>query len=76
MPAAAAVHCWGRRNRPAGVRDQPVPAVRAADGVPVKDIAALLGQSSPGETERYVHRLPGQTLAQRVGAAIDHAFPA
>ena len=38
--------------------------------------ALLLGQSSPGETERYVHRLPDQTLAQRTRAAIDHAFPA
>jgi len=28
-----------------------------------------------GETERYVHRLPDQTLAQRARAAIDHAFP-
>jgi hypothetical protein len=44
--------------------------------VPFKEITALLGQSSPGETERYVHRLPDQTLAQRARTAIDHAFPA
>ncbi len=48
----------------------------SADGVPFREITALLGQSSPGETERYVHRLPDQTLAQRARAAIDHAFPA
>lgn len=47
-----------------------------AGGVPFKEITALLGQSSPGETERYVHRLPDQTLAQRARTAIDHAFPA
>ena len=47
-----------------------------AGGVPFKEITVLLGQSSPGETERYVHRLPDQTLAQRTRAAIDHAFPA
>jgi hypothetical protein len=33
------------------------------------------GQSSSGETERYVHRLPDQTLAQRARAAIEQAFP-
>jgi integrase len=48
----------------------------SAGGVPFKEISALLGQSSPGETERYVHRLPDQTLAQRARTAIDHAFPA
>jgi integrase len=48
----------------------------SAGGVPFKEITALLGQSSPGETERYVHRLPDQTLAQRARTAIDHAFPA
>jgi hypothetical protein len=47
-----------------------------AGGVPFKEITALLGQSSPGETERYVHRLPDQTLAQRARAAIDNAFAA
>jgi integrase len=46
-----------------------------AGGVPFKEITALLGQSSPGETERYVHRLPDQTLAHRARVAIDHAFP-
>ena len=48
----------------------------SAGGVPFKDITALLGQSSAGETERYVHRLPDQTLARRARTAIDHAFPA
>ena len=48
----------------------------SAGGVPFTDITALLGQSSPGETEGYVHRLPDQTLARRARAAIDHAFPA
>ena len=47
-----------------------------AGGVPFKEITALLGQSSAGETERYVHRLPDQTRARRARAAIDHAFPA
>jgi hypothetical protein len=47
-----------------------------AGGVPFKEITALLGQSTAGETERYVHRLPDQTLARRARAAIDHAFPA
>ena len=45
-------------------------------GVPFKEITALLGQSSPGETERYVHRLPDRSLARRARVAIDHAFPA
>ena len=44
--------------------------------VPFKEITALLGQSSSGETERYIHRLPDQTMARRARAAIDHAFPA
>jgi integrase len=45
-------------------------------GVPFKEITALLGQSSPGETERYVHqvsgiasdgrRLPGSAAMQAV----------
>jgi integrase len=48
----------------------------SAGGVPFKEITALLGQSTAGETERYVHRLPDQTLARRARAAIDHAFPA
>jgi integrase len=48
----------------------------SAGGVPFKEITALLGQSGPGETERYVHRLPDQTLAQRARTAIDQAFPA
>jgi hypothetical protein len=48
----------------------------SAGGVPFKEITALLGQSSPGEIERYVHRLPDQTLARRARIAIDHAFPA
>ena len=47
-----------------------------ADGVPFREITALLGQSSSGETERYVHRLPDQTLVRRARGAIDHAFPA
>jgi len=47
-----------------------------AGGVPFKEITALLGQSSLGETERYVHRLPDQALAQRARIAIDHAYPA
>jgi site-specific recombinase XerD len=48
----------------------------SAGGVPFKEITALLGQSGPGETERYVHRLSDQTLAQRARTAIDQAFPA
>jgi len=48
----------------------------SADGVPFREITALLGQSSSGETERYVHRLPDQTLVRRARGAIDHAFPA
>jgi integrase len=48
----------------------------SAGGVPFKEITVLLGQSSPSETERYVHRLPDQALAQRARAAIDHAFGA
>jgi integrase len=47
-----------------------------AGGVPFREITALLGQSSSGETERYVHRLPDQFLARRARVAIDHAFPA
>lgn len=46
----------------------------SADGVPFREITALLGQSGSGETERYVHRLPDQTLVRRARAAIDHAF--
>jgi len=41
-----------------------------ADGVPFREITALLGQSSSGETERYVHRLPDQTLVRRARGAI------
>ena len=48
----------------------------SAGGVPFKEITALRGQSSPGETERYVHRLPDQTLARRARATTDHAVPA
>jgi integrase len=48
----------------------------SAGGVPFSEITALLGQSSSGETERYVHRLPDQALARRARVAIDHAFPA
>jgi len=47
----------------------------SAGGVPFREITVLLGQSSSGETERYVHRLPDQALARRARAAIDHAFP-
>jgi integrase len=47
-----------------------------AGGVPFREITALLGQSSSGETERYVHRLPDQSLARRARVAIDQAFPA
>lgn len=47
-----------------------------AGGAPFREITALLGQSSSGETERYVHRLPDQSLARRARVVIDHAFPA
>jgi integrase len=91
-PAGAAMNVANFRNRvwkPAvraadGVPDQlrfrdlrhAFATQLSAGGVPLKEITALLGQSSPGETERYVHRLPDQTLAQRARTAIDHAFPA
>ena len=90
-PAGAALNVANFRNRvwkPAvraldGVPDQlrfhdlrhAFATQLSAGGVPFKEITALLGQSSPGETERYVHRLPDQTLAQRARTAIDHAFP-
>jgi integrase len=47
-----------------------------ADGVPFREITALLGQSSSGETERYVHRLPDQFLARRARVAITLFPPA
>jgi integrase len=91
-PAGAALNVANFRNRvwkPAvraldGVLDQlrfhdlrhAFATQLSAGGVPFKEITALLGQSSPGETERYVHRLPDQTLAQRARIAIDQAFPA
>jgi integrase len=91
-PAGAALNVANFRNRvwkPAvraldGVPDQlrfhdlrhAFATLLNAGGVPFKEITALLGQSSSGETERYIHRLPDQTLARRARAAIDHAFPA
>jgi hypothetical protein len=72
---------WPKRRVRALVRGQVV--LGAGDGhggddggVPFREITALLGQSSSGETERYVHRLPDQFLARRARVAIDHAFPA
>jgi integrase len=86
-PAGAALNLRNRVWKPTvraadGVPDQPrfhdlrhaYATQLSAGGVPFREITALLGQSSSGETERYVHRLPDQTLAQRARAAIDQAF--
>jgi integrase len=46
----------------------------SSGGVPFKDITALLGQSSPGETERYVHQPSG--IASDGGSISLTVFPA